>query len=106
MKIFNCENFSIYSILIFVHFGLFLICSDPGSVCYVQTSNLDGETNLKLRKVRMDLRKSCTCYMYIKKKILLNFILSMDRPEKNTETGRDEHKKTTPHLQKYTADVS
>ena len=24
--------------------------SDPGGICYIETSNLDGETNLKLRE--------------------------------------------------------
>ena len=27
-----------------------MCCSDPHGICYVETSNLDGETNLKIRQ--------------------------------------------------------
>ena len=29
---------------------ILLSSSDPGGICYIETSNLDGETNLKLRE--------------------------------------------------------
>lgn len=35
---------------------LLLYSSDPGGVCYIETSNLDGETNLKQRQVVSELR--------------------------------------------------
>lgn len=35
---------------------LLLYSSDPRGVCYIETSNLDGETNLKQRQVVSDLQ--------------------------------------------------
>lgn len=32
--------------------SLFLSVSEPQAMCYIETSNLDGETNLKIRQVR------------------------------------------------------
>ena len=34
-----CADLSIY------------LCSEPQGMCYIETANLDGETNLKLRQV-------------------------------------------------------
>jgi len=30
---------------------LIYACSEPQGMCYIETANLDGETNLKLRQV-------------------------------------------------------
>lgn len=35
-----------------------LSCSDPKGTCFVMTSNLDGETNLKPRMVSPDIREA------------------------------------------------
>ena len=35
---------------------LLLQCSDPKGVCYVETKNLDGETNLKVKAAEKDLQ--------------------------------------------------
>jgi len=32
-------------------FVLNVVCSEPQGMCYIETANLDGETNLKLRQV-------------------------------------------------------
>lgn len=36
-----------------------LILSEPQAMCYIETSNLDGETNLKIRQVGHCLMYSC-----------------------------------------------
>ena len=35
---------------------LLLCSSDSKGICYVETKNLDGETNLKIKKVHEDLQ--------------------------------------------------
>lgn len=35
---------------------LLLYSSDPRGVCYIETANLDGETNLKQKQVVLDLQ--------------------------------------------------
>uniref|UniRef100_A0A3P8YCR5 Phospholipid-transporting ATPase n=1 Tax=Esox lucius TaxID=8010 RepID=A0A3P8YCR5_ESOLU len=39
---------------------LLLYSSDPHGVCYIETANLDGETNLKQREVVRDLPQQCS----------------------------------------------
>ena len=37
---------------------LFFFATQPG-ICYVETMNIDGETNLKIRNARKDIMNLC-----------------------------------------------
>lgn len=45
---------------------LLLYSSDPRGVCYIETANLDGETNLKQRHVVLDLPLKVTVTQKVK----------------------------------------
>lgn len=43
---------------------MFIFCdySEPHGMCYIQTANLDGETNLKIRQVKYFYKLSSSPY--------------------------------------------
>ena len=43
---------------------MFVVCSEPQGMCYIETSNLDGETNLKMRQVGQSIYLSKSIYIY------------------------------------------
>lgn len=40
---------------------LLLSTSHPDGICFIETANLDGETNLKQRRVYVDVRRAMVC---------------------------------------------
>ena len=42
----------LFFVLIYVVLCSTFLASEPQGICYIETSNLDGETNLKIRQVQ------------------------------------------------------
>ncbi|KAB0388352.1 hypothetical protein FD755_003308 [Muntiacus reevesi] len=61
---------------------LLLFSSDPSGVCHLETANLDGETNLKQRRVVKGFSQQCG----VATKLFLSFIISREHPDQ-TRTG-------------------
>lgn len=45
--------------------NLFPFCSEPQAMCYIETSNLDGETNLKIRQVLEVFIETFICVFFL-----------------------------------------
>jgi magnesium-transporting ATPase (P-type) len=56
---------------------LLLGVSDPKGVCYVETKNLDGETNLKIKNVPKDINNE---FSTLDKLLNIDGVLLCERP--------------------------